>query len=49
MEEALFYDSVAQVYHFPPTVADQQPYELLQRMLVVATIRNEVEERKLKG
>jgi hypothetical protein len=49
MEEALWYDAIAQAYHIPPTVADQQPHELLQRMLEVAVIRNEVSERKARS
>ena len=49
MEEALWYDSVAQVYRFTPAQADEIPFELLERMLEVAAIRNEVSERKAKG
>lgn len=49
MEEALWYDSLAQIYRMPPTVADEQPFELLERMLAVAGIRNEVADRKMRG
>lgn len=49
MEEALWYDAIAQAYHIPPTVADEQPHELLQRMLEVAVIRNEVSDRKARA
>lgn len=47
MEEALWYDAIAQAYHFPPTVVDEQPYELMNRMLTVASIRNEVQAAKM--
>lgn len=49
MEDALWYDTIAQLYRFTPAVADEIPYELLQRMVEVAAIRNEVSERKAKG
>lgn len=48
MDEALFYDSVAQVYHWTPEQTDAQPYELVHRMLRVAGLRNEVSERKAR-
>ena len=48
MEEALYYESIAQAYGWPPDVADRQPDELLQRMLVVSGVRNEVAERKMR-
>lgn len=48
MEEALYYDSIAQTYGWTPEQTDAQPYELLQRMLAVAAIRNEISERKMR-
>lgn len=44
MTEALFYESVAQAWGWPPTVVDAQPYGLLTDMLKVAEIRAEVAE-----
>lgn len=49
MTEALYYESIAQAYGWPPDVTDRQPEELLQRMLRVSAIRNEVTESKMKG
>ena len=46
LEEALFYESIAAAWGWPPVVVDQQPAELLENMLRVAEIRNEVAERK---
>lgn len=44
LEEALFYDSVAQLYGWTPDVVDSVPDELLGNMLRVARIRRELEE-----
>jgi hypothetical protein len=49
MAEALYYESIAQAYGWPPDVVERQPAELLNRMLTVSGIRNEVEERKARA
>jgi hypothetical protein len=49
MAEALYYESMAEAWGWPPDVVDRQPGELLERMLRVAAIRAEVTERKMKG
>lgn len=46
LEEALYYESIAVTWGWPPAVVDQQPAELLENMLRVAAIRNEVAEGK---
>lgn len=46
LEGALYYESIASAWGWPPDVVDRQPAELLEHMLTVAGIRNEVAERK---
>lgn len=46
MEEALRYETIAKLWGFPPTVVADQPFELIDRMIEIAAIRSEVEERK---
>lgn len=45
-EEALWYDAIGRLYGYTPTEADQQPYEMLCRMVEVSALRNKVEERR---
>jgi hypothetical protein len=49
MEVALFYESAAKLWGWPPSVLDDQPYALVGRMMEVAAIRAEVEAEQVKG
>lgn len=48
-EEALYYESVARVFPWPPTVVREQPHDLLVRMLEVAAMRSEVEAAEMRA
>lgn len=49
MQEALYYESIAAAWGFPPDVVDRQEYELMSRMLEVSEIRAEVDKRKAQS
>lgn len=49
MAEALYYESAARLWGFPPDVVERQRFGLVGRMMEVAAIRAEVEERKMNA
>lgn len=49
LEEAAYYDFFAERYGWTPDTTDGQPYDLLDRMGIVASVKAEILEERAKA